>query len=216
MRFGRPSTITPTQRDEFWRRYKAGESVLGIIGALRQRPANINRLLEASGGIAPVLRKRSHRVLRFDEREEISRGLAAGYTCRAIARRLRRAVSTVSLEVSRHGGRQRYRAAEADWQAWESARRPKSCVLSQNQQLQRIVTVKLQQDWSPQQIAGWLRDHYPGQPEMWVSHETIYRSLFIQARGALKRELDRPLAHETTISQIPSCNLSGTRSRCHR
>ena len=189
MRSGRPSTITPTQRDEFWRRYKAGESVLGIIGALRQRPANINRLLEASGGIAPVLRKRSHRVLRFDEREEISRGLAAGYTCRAIARRLRRAVSTVSLEVSRHGGRQRYRAAEADWQAWESARRPKSCVLSQNQQLQRIVTVKLQQDWSPQQIAGWLRDHYPGQPEMWVSHETIYRSLFIQARGALKRQL---------------------------
>jgi IS30 family transposase len=129
------------------------------------------------------------RVLKFCEREEIFRGLAAGDSCRVIARRLGRAASTVSQEVSRHGGRSGYRAAQADWEAWETARRPKPCVLIQNQQLQRIVTVKLQQDWSPQQIAGWLRDQYPGQPEMWVSHETIYRSLFVQARGALKKEL---------------------------
>ncbi len=128
-------------------------------------------------------------MLRFGEREEISRGLAAGDSFRAIARRLNRAVSTVSQEVGRHGGRRRYRAAHADSQAWESARRPKPCLLGQNPQLQRIVAVKLQQDWSPQQIAGWLRDHYPGHPEMWVSHETIYRSLFVQARGALKKEL---------------------------
>src|ERR1700737_685743 len=123
------------------------------------------------------------------EREEISRGLAAGDSLRVIARRLDRAVSTVSQEVARHGGRRRYRAAHADSEAWESARRPKPCLLSQNQQLQRIVAAKLQHDWSPQQIAGWLRDHYPGHPEMWVSHETIYRTLFVQARGALKREL---------------------------
>lgn len=189
MRTGRPSTITAPQREEFWRRYKAGESVLGIIGALRQQRANIHRVLEATGGIAPVPRTRSPKVLRFGEREEISRGLAAGDSFRAIARRLNRAVSTVSQEVGRHGGRRRYRAAHADSQAWESARRPKPCLLGQNPQLQRIVAVKLQQDWSPQQIAGWLRDHYPGHPEMWVSHETIYRSLFVQARGALKKEL---------------------------
>jgi IS30 family transposase len=186
---GRPSTITVEQREEFWRRYKAGESVLGIIGALGQRPGNINRVLEASGGIAPMPRRRSQRVLRFGEREEISRGLAAGDSLRVIARRLNRAVSTVSQEVARHGGRTGYRAAHADSAAWESARRPKLCLLNQNQQLQRIVAAKLQHDWSPQQIAGWLRDHYPGHPEMWVSHETIYRTLFVQARGALKREL---------------------------
>jgi IS30 family transposase len=186
---GRPSTITVEQREEFWRRYKAGESVLGIIGALRQRPGNINRVLEASGGIAPMPRRRSEKVLRFGEREEISRGLAAGDSLHVIAKRLNRAVSTVSQEVARHGGRRGYRAAHADSEAWESARRPKLCLLSQNQQLQRIVAAKLQQDWSPQQIAGWLRDHYPGHPEMWVSHETIYRTLFVQARGALKREL---------------------------
>ena len=189
MRCGRHSTVTVAQRLEFWRRYKAGESVLGIIGALGQRSANINRVLEASGGIAPVTRTRSQRVLRFGEREEISRGLAAGESLRVIARRLNRVVSTVSQEVARHGGQRRYRAADADSEAWESARRPKPCLLSQKRPLQRIVAAKLQQDWSPQQIAGWLRDHYPGDPEMWVSHETIYRSLFVQARGALKREL---------------------------
>lgn len=157
--------------------------------ALRQRPGNVNRLLEASGGITPKARTRSARVLRFGEREEISRGLAAGDSLRVIARRLNRAVSTVSQEVARHGGRRGYRAAHADWQAWESACRPKLCLLSRNQPLRRIVAGKLQQDWSPQQISGWLRDHYPGDPEMWVSHETIYRSLFVQARGALKKEL---------------------------
>jgi len=189
MSIGRPSTITPAQREEFWRRYKAGESVLGIIGALGQRAGNVHRILEASGGIEPAPRMRSQRVLKFDEREEISRGLAAGDSFHAIARRLSRAVSTVSQEVARHGGRGRYRAAQADLKAWDLARRPKLCRLSQNQQLHRIVAAKLQQDWSPQQVAGWLRDHYPGNPEMRVSHETIYRSLFVQARGALKKEL---------------------------
>jgi IS30 family transposase len=128
-------------------------------------------------------------VLTFAEREEISRGISAGHSFRAIARNLQRAVSTVSQEVSRHGGRQRYRAGDADLTAWDSARRPKTCLLASNVQLQRIVAVKLKQDWSPQQIAGWLRDQYPDNPELWVSHETIYRSLFVQARGALKQEL---------------------------
>jgi len=186
---GRRSTVTSAQREELWRRYKSGESVLWISRELRQRPTNLYRVLQASGGIEPPTRTRSPRVLSLVEREEISRGIAAGNTFRAIAKRLSRAASTVSQEVTRNGGRERYRAAHADHAAWESARRPKLCRLIQNPQLQRIVAAKLKEDWSPQQIAGWLRDQYPGNPEMWVSHETIYRSLFVQARGALKKEL---------------------------
>lgn len=189
MRPGRHSTVTRAQREELWRRYKAGEAVLWISRELGQRPSNLYRVLQATGGIEPPLRTRSARVLNLSEREEISRGIAAGDTFRAIAKRLNRAVSTVSQEVARHGGRGRYRAAQADRAAWDSARRPKPCLLIKNRPLQRIVTAKLKQDWSPQQIAGWLRDQYPGNPEMWVSHETIYRSLFVQARGALKKEL---------------------------
>jgi IS30 family transposase len=187
---GRPSRIPDAQRTELWRRYQAGEPVHRIAKALSQRSSsNVYRALEATGGIAPARRSRSPRVLSFIEREEISRGIAAGEAFRAIARKLTRAVSTVSQEVARHGGRRHYRATQADRSAWESARRPKRCLLACNQHLQRIVAVKLKQDWSPQQIAGWLKDQYPGDPEMWVSHETIYRSLFVQARGALKKEL---------------------------
>jgi IS30 family transposase len=189
MSSGRHSTVTSAQREELWHRYKAGETVLRIARALGQGPNNLYRVLEATGGIAPAQRRRSPTVLSFGEREEISRGVAAGDTFRAIARSLNRAVSTVSQEVARHGGRRRYRAAQADCAAWEAARRPKLCLLAANRRLQRIVAVKLKQDWSPQQIAGWLRKQYPGHPEMWVSHETIYRSLFVQARGALKKEL---------------------------
>lgn len=167
----------------------AGETILGIGRALGQRQQSIHRVLQATGGISPAPRRRSPRVFTLGEREEISRGIAGGDTFRAIARGLKRAVSTVSQEVRRHGGRLHYRAAQADWSAWESARRPKPCLLATNRALQWIVAGKLKQDWSPQQIAGWLRDQYPGNPEMWVSHETIYRSLFVQARGALKKEL---------------------------
>jgi IS30 family transposase len=192
MSLGRHSTVTSAQREELWRRYKAGETILGIGRALGQRTTNLYRVLQGAGGIAPPQRTRSPRVLSFGEREEISRGIAAGDTLRAIARSLNRAVSTVSQEVSRHGGRRCYRAAQADWAAWELARRPKACLLNRNGQLQRIVAVKLKQDWAPQQIAGWLKDQYPENPEMWVSHETIYRSLFVQARGALKTATRSP------------------------
>lgn len=187
---GRHSRVADAQRVELWRRYRAGETVFSIADALGQRStSNIYRVLEATGGITPAERRRSSRVLSFGEREEISRGIAAGDTFHAIAKKVDRAVSTVSQEVARHGGRRRYRAAQADLEAWESARRPKRCLLGCNQPLQRIVAGKLQEDWSPQQIAGWLKDQYPGNPELWVSHETIYRSLFVQARGALKKEL---------------------------
>jgi IS30 family transposase len=191
MRSGRPATITGDQREELWRRYKEGETVLGIGRALGQRPTNIHRVLQASGGIAPLHCSRSLRVLSLREREEISRGLAAGDTFRAIARVLKRAVSTVSQEVARHGGRCRYRAAQADWAAWESARRPKMCLLAKNRELQHIVAAKLKEDWAPQQIAGWLKDEYPSSPELWVSHETIYRSLLLIGHLRSKRRIRR-------------------------
>ena len=154
MRPGRRALLTGAHREELWRRYRAGETILGIGRALGQRPTTIHRVLQATGGIGPVQRRRSARVLSFAEREEISRGISAGHSFRAIARNLQRAVSTVSQEVSRHGGRQSYRAADADLVAWDSARRPKRCLLARNLKLQRIVAVKLKQDWSPQQIAG--------------------------------------------------------------
>jgi IS30 family transposase len=123
------------------------------------------------------------------EREEISRGLAAGESLRAIAARLGRAASSVSREVDRNGGPRNYRAAKADERAWERARRPKRCLLAENYRLRDVVAKKLEEDWSPQQISGWLARHYPDDKAMRVSHETIYRTLFVQARGVLKKEL---------------------------
>lgn len=181
--------FTDAECAELWRIYKAGESVLGIARALGRGNTAVHRVLQATGGIAPAIRCRSSRVLSLSEREEISRGIAAGCTIRAIARGLSRAPPTISQEVARHGGRKGYRASEADVAAWDRARRPKPCLLSKHLPLQRIVASKLKEDWAPQQIAGWLKTQYPENPELWVSHETIYRSLFVQARGALKREL---------------------------
>src|SRR5215813_7654036 len=186
---GRRRLFTDSGCAELWRMYRAGESVLAIGRALGRGGSAVRRVLEASGGIAPTIRRRSSRVLSFVEREEISRGIAAGQSVRAIAKGLTRAPSTVSQEVRRHGGRGRYRAAEADLAAWDWARRPKLCLLSKNLELQRLVAGKLKEDWAPQQIAGWRKTEYPENPELWVSHETIYRSLFVQARGALQREL---------------------------
>ncbi len=189
MRPGRGRTFTATQRTELWRRYRAGESILSIGQALDRAQTTVHRELQYTGGMTPAVRRRSSRVLSLVEREEISRGIAAGNTIRGIALGLNRAASTVSQEVSRHGGRELYRAAEADLAAWDSALRPKPCLLGKNRQLQRIVAIKLKEDWAPQQIAGWLKVEYPGNPELRVSHETIYKSLFVQARGVLKKEL---------------------------
>ncbi len=145
-------------------------------------------MLSQHGGIAPAVRQRSLRTLTLAERENISRGIASGLSLREIAKGLQRAVSTVS-EVARHGGRPQYRAANADQKAWESALRPKRCLLALHVKLQGIVAGKLILDWSPEQVSGWLKSQYPKDESMRVSHETIYRSLFIQARGALKKEL---------------------------
>ena len=152
-------------------------------------PDAIYGMIRKAGGIRPAPRVRSARQLSLAEREEISRGVAAGLSCRAIARGLGRAPSTITREVNRHGGRQRYRAVRADRAAWKAALRPKVCKLAGSPRLRRVVEERLRQRWSPQQIAGWLRREHPDDAEWWVSHETIYRSLFVQARGALKHEL---------------------------
>jgi IS30 family transposase len=149
----------------------------------------VRSVLKARGGMVPRERTRARRVLSLAEREGISRGLCQGHSLRQIAKELKRAVSTVSREVNRHGGRWAYRAESADRRAWNNARRPKECVLARQSVLQRAVARKLEQNWSPRQIAGWLKLKHPHDESMHVSHETIYRSLYVQTRGALKKEL---------------------------
>ncbi len=181
--------LSAAQRTELWNRWKAGQS-LHVIGRAFGKPHNsIHGFLSQHGGIVPPVRRRSLFVLTAVEREDISRGLASGSSIRDIAKGLERAASTVSREVARHGGRPEYRAQEVDHQAWESALRPKRCLLAIHVKLRKLVASKLILDWSPQQISGWPKIQYPADESMRVSHETIYRSLFIQARGVLKKEL---------------------------
>ena len=172
-----------------WRLWKAGNSQQDIADALGRVQGAIWAHLKAHGGITPSIRRRAARALTIAEREEISRGLCAGESIRSIARRLERAASTISREVCRHNGRYGYRANHADYEAWVWALRPKPCLLARNARLREVVASKLAQRWSPQQICGWLRREYPDDESMHVSHETIYKSLFIQARGVLKKEL---------------------------
>jgi IS30 family transposase len=181
--------MTSGQRNEVWRRWRAGESLSDIARALQRGSCRIYAIVAAEGGIAPLPRRRSRLALTPTDREDISRGLARGASMRAIARQLDRAPSTISREIRRHHGRRLYRAQTADRRAWARARRPKSCRLAVRPALRRAVATKLAQQWSPQQISGWLRATFPSHPEMHVSHETIYRTLFVQSRGVLKREL---------------------------
>ena len=179
--------LSANQRIDMWGRWKAGQSLHEIGRALGKQHTVVHFLLARHGGIAPVTRRRSPITLTLAEREDISRGIASGSSIREIAKGLERAVSTVSREVARHGGRPQYRANEADRQAWASALRPKVCLLANHVKLQELVASKLILDWSPEQISGWLKNQYPEDESMRVSHETIYRSLFIQARGVLKK-----------------------------
>jgi IS30 family transposase len=201
--------LSAAQRVEVWRRWKAGESLHAIGRAVGKAHVVVNFLLKRHGGIAPPVRRRSRRALTLAEREDISRGMASGCPMRIIAQRLRRAPSTVSREVARHGGRAKYRAHEADQQAWESAQQPKPCRLATHSHLQEIVTSKLLQDWSPEQISGWLKRDYPNDESLRVSHETIYRSLFIQARGVLKKELIQHLRSKRRIRRSRHASIHG-------
>jgi len=192
----RRARMSWSEGNELWRRWRAGESLVDIARALERERTGVGAHVTAAGGIAPPARRRSRLALTADEREEISLGIARHETVRGLARRLRRAPSTISREIRRHGGPRRYRAARADRHAWAQARRPKGCRLATQPRLRQLVAAKLARQWSPQQITGWLRRTFPGDPNRQVSHETIYRSLFVQSRGVLKQELAQHLRRQ--------------------
>ncbi|MGH8095098.1 MAG: IS30 family transposase [Chthoniobacterales bacterium] len=182
--------FTSQQRSELWERWKNGQSVATISRALERRnKTGVQRIVTLHGGIAPAPRRRAAVALRLEEREEISRGIAASRSVRQIAHRLGRSPSTVSREIRRNDGSQVYRANRADQRAWERALRPKPCRLALHSELRWRVAQKLALQWSPEQISGWLKQEFPTDQDMQISHEAIYRSLFIQARGVLKKEL---------------------------
>jgi IS30 family transposase len=180
---------TETQKALMWNRWRKGDSLQQIAQLFDRNHSSIERILAENGGIRPAPRRRSRLALTLAEREEISRAVAGSQSIRSIAMSLERAPSTISREIKRNGGQECYRANKADQAAWDRAHRPKTCKLVENRTLAHIVAGKLQLLWSPEQIAGWLKRTYPDDENYQVSHETIYRSLFIQARGALKKEL---------------------------
>jgi IS30 family transposase len=205
---GRPG-LSPEQKRELWSRWKAGESLSEIGRALGKQAGSIHGVVASNGGYVPAVRRRSPRVLTITEREEISRGLAEGASLRRIAGRLHRAPSSISREVRRHGGRHRYRAARAEERAWDRARRPKPCKLAAVPRLRELVAGKLADDWSPEQISGWLARTYPGEHALQGSTETIYRSLFVQARGVLRKELTAHLRTRRTMRRSRQATRSG-------
>jgi len=182
-------SLSAAERKELWERWRAGESIHGIARVLGRHANTLDAAVRRLGGYAPRLRRRSRLALTLAEREEISRGICARHSLRRIARALQRPASSISRELSRNGGRERYRAARADGRAWERARRPQRCRLACHPRLCALVAQKLALQWAPQQISGWLVTQFPDDQSMRVSHETIYKSLFIQARGVLKKEL---------------------------
>lgn len=197
-KIGRPG-LSDEQKREVWQRWKEGQSLSEIGRALGKVAGSIHGVVAAHGGIVPTVRTRAEGALTLAEREEISRGLARKESFRAIADRLRRWPSTISREVNRHGGRATYRAASAEERTWDNTRRPKPCLLQCNPALRELVASKLTDDWSPQQISGWLARREASSEAFSVSHETIYRSLFVQTRGALRKELTRHLRTRRTM-----------------
>ena len=195
------------QRADIWDRWQRGESMSSIGRLFERESSSIYPLLQRSGGIRPPTRTRSRFALSLSEREEISRGIASQQSLRSMARQLKRSPSTLSREIHRHGGYDGYRASAADQAAWDRAHRPKPCKLARNRSLAKVVATKLTQQWSPQQIAGWLKRTYPESEHERVSHETIYRSLYIQARGVLKKELQNCLRTQRTIRRSKQASL---------
>ena len=203
--------FTASQKAELWERWKRGQCVADIARVLgRRNKSGVYRILAHDGGIAPLPCRRAAGALRLEEREEISRGIVAGRSIRRIARELGRSPSTVSREIRRNGGSQSYRASWADRRAWDRALRPKPCRLAHHAPLRWRVAQKLALQWSPVQIAGWLKRQFPTDPDMQLSHETIYRSLFVQTRGVLKKEL---MAHLRTARQMRQAKGGTTKNR---
>jgi IS30 family transposase len=201
--------FTAAESAEVWDRWQRGDG-LSLIGRVFDRSSGaIFQHLKPHGGIRPVPRRRSRRVLSLDDREEISRGVAAGLSLRSIAATLHRAPSTISRELRRNGGQRGYRAAAADSQAWDRALRPKTCKLAMHDELRQLVAARLSENWSPEQIAGWLKHTYPDDEAHQVSHETIYRSLFVQARGVLKKDLQAHLRSGRAIRRSRHASSKG-------
>ena len=195
------------QKSLMWDRWQKGESLHSIARLFDRSHGSIAGILSRTGGIRPSQRKRSCLALSLSEREDISRSLATGSSMRMIATQLGRSPSTISREINRNGGYDQYRAADAEQAAWNRALRPKLCKLAGNKRLTRIVVKKLQLQWSPQQVAGWLKREYPENEEYHVSHETIYKSLFIQSRGVLKKELLQSLRSKRIMRRSRNSSL---------
>ena len=207
MKYRRRIYYSASQRAEIWDRWQRGESMSSIGRVFDRQSSSVFSVISPTGGIRPPDRKRGNLALSLAEREEISRGLSVNYSLRAIARQLGRVPSTVSREVRRNGGRSAYRATASDQAAWDRALRPKHCKLACHPSLSRTVSAKLRRKWSPEQIAGWLKRAFPGETHKQVSHETIYRSLYIQARGVLKKELLEHLRAKRTIRRSRHASL---------
>jgi IS30 family transposase len=204
---------TAKQKSEMWDRWQRGDSMSSIGRHFNRASSSIFPHLAQFGGIRPADCTRSRYTLNLNEREEISRGLVAKRSFRFIAQRLNRSPSTISREVRRNGGRQTYRAARSDQRAWDCATRPKSCKLSFNDPLCQLIARKLRRKWSPQQIAGWLKHRYPDEEQNRVSHETIYRSLYVQTRGVLKKELQECLRSPRAIRRSKHATQKGLKLR---
>ena len=201
--------FTAAEKTELWDRWRRGESLKAIGRSFGKPSSSIYNQVAPHGGIRPSPRRRSRLALTVLEREEISRGIATHQSARSMARLLGRSPSTVSRELSRNGGYDRYRAALADEKAWDRSRRPKCCKLTTNSRLRQAVASKLRLNWAPEQIAGWLKRAHPEDECYRVSHETIYRSLFVQARGVLKKELLGHLRSKRTIRRSKRAGLNG-------
>lgn len=207
MKYRTRTYYTAEQKAEMWDRWKRGESMSSIGRAFNRESSSVYSQLSPTGGIRPLPRKRSLLALTLSEREEISRGIVCQLSLRTMAAQLGRSVSTISREINRNGGLSHYRANQAEHAAWDRAQRPKICKLAMNPTLRRNVARKLRSNWSPEQIAGWLKRAYPGDEDNQVSHETIYRSLFIQARGVLKKELQQSLRSQRAIRRSRQASL---------
>ena len=197
----RQRPLTEAEVEEIWARRAAGESPTRIARHMGRYPDSLREYVHRAGGIRPRRRRRSPISLSLEEREEISRGLAAEMSLRAIATRIGRSPSTVAREVSRNHGRQGYRAGMAEQAALGRGRRPKSSKLARCPELKAEVVARLELDWSPEQISRALKEEHPGEPSMQVSHETIYLSLYVQSRGLLRKELAQHLRRRHQIRQ---------------
>jgi len=207
MKYRKQIRYSEEQKSQMWDRWQKGESLCSIARLFDRGHSSISRIISITGGIRPPKRRRSRLALSLSEREDISRSIATGSSMRMIATQLGRSPSTISREINRNGGYDRYRAAEAEQAAWNRALRPKLCKLAGNKRLTRTVVKKLQLEWSPQQVAGWLKREHPDNEAYNVSHETIYKSLYIQSRGVLKKELLKALRSQRIMRRGRNSSL---------